>query len=892
MFSRKRIIAGTNTHKESQLTTSGRTEAVASYVQQRIWLHEQLYFQSSDLSVYNILVPIIIKKGSLSIERIRSIVLKLIEQHTVLRTAVRFNAQTNQIEQYIQAVTDSICSFKYSRGINTAEQLDRLLTNESVGKHFDIETGRVVNCHIIQQSNDENDEQLSEGDLIAITFHHIAFDNSSHKPLFEAFKKACWTVYHQQSVSSVPQYIDFALYEQAMLADTRMDSKMNRARHFWSNLMDGYDWNRIRQLMLGEAVTKQIRSGRGFSTTFSVNQYVVDRMMLYASSNNFTMFELSLACYYIFLFKLINDEDLCVAGNIANRFIQETKDMIGMFVNLAPYRMKMEPNKSFDDLVRKVQQLSTNIIEHGCLPYQHIINSYDQRGHQVLPSTLFHYESLVSSITQNNTLEATLSDGTVLGIYFDRDRSHGNGTALFDLSFTMTHDHHSRSTECFFDCSADIFQKQADVDLLANRFQHMLTQLFDSSMNDELIYNQLSMPISTLSLILPEEVEEMQEVIFRRLPTIVSEAPASYSQTRIWLDERIRFDPQKPKVAIYNMPFIYRLQSGHTLSIKQLHQALQLSIDKHLSLHTSLLFDADINRIIQRVITRQDNYAYMFSIIETTYETHEQLDEFLHDEKRNPHVFDLAQGLVFRCHIIYYKQISSNHLLSDKDIIIFNFHHVSFDYPSLNIFLHDLDQAYKTGQLLYDENTTLRYLDYSIIEQQMPMSGASMFWLDTLHDYHLDQSLPLPYDRYRLTNEHRTGHTTSVGFDFGLDLSHYFLIYASSNNIKHEHLALAIYFIFLFKLTNGEKDLCISMNINNRYRDELKSVIGLFENIIPLRCQLDPHSAFHQLAKNVHVATTNNMKYSYFPLQRILDQHPNLSKPAFLDREVFCEVKS
>ena len=70
---------------------------------------------------------------------------------------------------------------------------------------------------------------------------------------------------------------------------------------------------------------------------------------------------------------------------------------------------------------------------------------------------------------------------------------------------------------------------------------------------------------------------------------------------------------------------------------------------------------------------------------------------------------------------------------------------------------------------------------------------------------------------------------------------------------------------------------------DNRYRDELKSIIGLFENIIPLRCQLDPHWSFHQLIKYVYEIITNSMKYSYFPLQRILNQHPNISKPAFLD---------
>ncbi|CAF1523936.1 unnamed protein product [Adineta steineri] len=201
----------------------------------------------------------------------------------------------------------------------------------------------------------------------------------------------------------------------------------------------------------------------------------------------------------------------------------------------------------------------------------------------------------------------------------------------------------------------------------------------------------------------------------------------------------------------------------------------------------------------------------------------------------------------------------------------------------MNIFLHDLNQAYTTGQLLYDDDTNLRYLDYAVIEQQMSMTGASMFWLDVLHDCKLDQPLSLPYDRYRLSNEHRTGRGTPICFDFGQDLSHDFLIHASSNNISLEQLALATYYVFLFKLTNGEKDLCIGINTHGRYRDELNSIIGMFVNAIPLRCQLDPHLSFHQLTKHVQDNMINYIKYSYFPLQRILNQHPNISNPVFLD---------
>jgi NRPS condensation-like uncharacterized protein len=204
-------------------------------------------------------------------------------------------------------------------------------------------------------------------------------------------------------------------------------------------------------------------------------------------------------------------------------------------------------------------------------------------------------------------------------------------------------------------------------------------------------------------------------------------ARASYAQARIWLDERIRFDPDKPQVAIYNMPFLYRLSSQHTLSIQQLRHALQLVVTKHESLRTSLIFDAEKNILIQRVIDQKDNNKSIFSMIESTFEADDQLTNIMQEGKYNSQLFDLAHGLVFRCHLVYYKQISSNDLLSDKDVLIFNFHHALFDFPSMNIFLEDLNQVYTIGQLYNDDNTTLRYIDckYQLI---LPFSPLILFF--------------------------------------------------------------------------------------------------------------------------------------------------------------------
>jgi Condensation domain len=188
-------------------------------------------------------------------------------------------------------------------------------------------------------------------------------------------------------------------------------------------------------------------------------------------------------------------------------------------------------------------------------------------------------------------------------------------------------------------------------------------------------------------------------------------APASDAQARIWIDEQSRFHFDKSKLTIYNMPFFYRLSSGHTLSIKQLYQTLQKIVIKHQSLRTSLTFHIAKTRLMQRVIDLNNNNNQLFAFIENTFDTDEQLNNIMLDERQNFQHFDLVQGLVFRCHLVYYKKISSNDLLFDKDILIFNFHHALFDLSSMDVFLHDLNQAYRTGELTTDNDVVLRYVD-------------------------------------------------------------------------------------------------------------------------------------------------------------------------------------
>ena len=184
---------------------------------------------------------------------------------------------------------------------------------------------------------------------------------------------------------------------------------------------------------------------------------------------------------------------------------------------------------------------------------------------------------------------------------------------------------------------------------------------------------------------------------------------ASFAQSRIWLDERVRFDGNAPKLSIYNMPFLSHVQHG-SLSAKRLRHAMELVVLKHAILHSALYFDNDKQELMQRIVAHEENEE-LFSCVESRFvNKDEDLMKIMHDERGNPFHFDLERGIVCRLHIVRSSSSKSDELTSG-DSIIFNFHHSQFDFPSMIVFHRDLAEAYTTGQLNINPENELRYLD-------------------------------------------------------------------------------------------------------------------------------------------------------------------------------------
>jgi hypothetical protein len=489
-----------------------KLSGVASFAQERIFLDQQVRF-SSEIAIYNELNVLRVVKGSLSKSRLLVALQSVLQKHTVLRTSLTFNNQDSTLKQ---CVTDKHHTYTLAteQTFKNEDELHDIIYRITIDPYlFDLSNGRVFYCQILrpQMLTSENTENqfITDSDVLVIAFHHAAYDRSSRQIFFNDL---C-TAYNSNIITEVDeellQYIDYAVHEHQM--------DMLSSQEFWHLELEGC--NLQCQLSLPtdrhRSSTDQ-RSGLASGAHIYLDNDVTTSFLNYASSHQLTPFQLGLATLYAFLFKLTRRQnDLCIACLNANRYRTELQNMIGMFVATLPYRIRLDQQWSFDELVQHIREKCLSILEHSHYPLQNILaDSHLTQSNALLLETLFDFITAPSHIDQifvgGATLEPISSQQLFEVTKFDFMLMFAYNPTLDDdrLSYHLL-------------CSRDLFDATTVI-TIARRFQRFFSRIFSSNFNNS--QTDQSFPaINKLSLSLPEEAEEMQRVIFRRLPTILNE---------------------------------------------------------------------------------------------------------------------------------------------------------------------------------------------------------------------------------------------------------------------------------------------------------------------------------------------------------------------------------
>lgn len=245
--------------------------------------------------------------------------------------------------------------------------------------------------------------------------------------------------------------------------------------------------------------------------------------------------------------------------------------------------------------------------------------------------------------------------------------------------------------------------------------------------------------------------------------------------------------------------------------------------------------------------------------------------------------FDLSTAPLMRATVICTRP--------DRHILHINIHHSVCDGRSMEILLEELAMLYGREIPLSKD---LDYKDYTMWHlgflecEEGKRQGA--FWKELL-------SAPLPLlnlqtDFPRGAAQTFTG--TRLRFAVQKDLLERLRACAHEHNVTLFMLLLAAYNVFLHKYT-GQEDFIVGVPVAGRARDELRNMVGMFVNTLPLRNRPQgdaDFTAFLQSVRDNCLAAYQNSDYPLDMMVAALSPERTMSRNPFFDTMISYQSAS
>lgn len=308
---------------------------------------------------------------------------------------------------------------------------------------------------------------------------------------------------------------------------------------------------------------------------------------------------------------------------------------------------------------------------------------------------------------------------------------------------------------------------------------------------------------------------------------------------------------------------ILQIDKGY-FSIQECVQCIQKIFEQYSVFRTRLTFDEESGKLYQWIDSSKRLPVRISSVL-----NREEMKSILREEMWTR--LDTENDGVFRCHIVQMNSCSSADFLSINDLIIFSFHHGSFDGQAMDLFLDQLKLVCHGGN---PSEQALQYIDYSIHERSSPMTDAEQFWREFLKDYGWEKTLFLGNTK-KYASDCRSGFGEIRTFPIPIDIAQRMISIANKLNITLFQLGLTCFYLYLNQLSIENRDACIGVIHQNRYRPEIVPMIGMFVNVLPCRI-FEKHLeqlTFIELIHKVQKVFLQTVENAQFPYDELINLH-------------------
>ncbi|MCK1637526.1 non-ribosomal peptide synthase/polyketide synthase [Bradyrhizobium sp. 157] len=330
-----------------------KTRAPLSFAQSRLWF---LWRMDPDSAAYNISAAVRVR-GQLQRHALQQAFDALVARHSALRTV--FRQEGKAAEQIVLDPQPFTLRHVALDGDDREQQAHRLARQEA-SRPFDLEAGPLMRAALLTLAEDDH--------FLVVSQHHIVADGWSMGVLVDEF----WRLYAAAACGESPglpepdiEYADYACWQRLWMSAVDGERQVN----YWTaRLADPA----VLQFPIDRA-RPAVPDLAGAALRMTLDPTLADGLRALARRHQTTLFVVLLASFKLLLYRYTGQSDISVGVPVANRHRDETRGVIGLFVNTQVLRTQLDSRATIADFIASVHLAAIEAQENQDLPFERLL---------------------------------------------------------------------------------------------------------------------------------------------------------------------------------------------------------------------------------------------------------------------------------------------------------------------------------------------------------------------------------------------------------------------------------------------------------------------------------------------------------------------------------------
>ena len=346
-----------------------------STAQKRIYYNSKMIGEEN--IVYNLSGAILVE-DILDKNKVKEIFEKIIERHEILRTS--FVVKEGELFQKVEDKFD----FEIPIYNDKNEDIQEIVDNFS--KPFNLEKAPLIRVELHYIDNAKT--------LLLLETHHIVMDGTGLNNLIIEFNR----LYNGANLKKIPiQYKDYAVWENEYIKSKNIE----KYEQYWLNKFKDIELSQLNLPYDYKLPTN--RSYKGAKVSNMMQEADFMKIERDAKKIGVSPYMFFITTFLILLYKYTGQNDITIGSPIANRNINETKRMIGMFGNNIVVRGKINSDSTFIDFLNEIKNQILDDLSNQPYPFDMLVkklNIKNNSSNNPLFDIMFTYQNKEENIIE------------------------------------------------------------------------------------------------------------------------------------------------------------------------------------------------------------------------------------------------------------------------------------------------------------------------------------------------------------------------------------------------------------------------------------------------------------------------------------------------------------